>query len=310
MTATAGAAIRGWASGKTDGSAPGRPLLRGEGVRGFALMGPAFLYALLLLAVPLSMAVIFSFWAQTYLDIDTTLTLENYEEVWSKPIYRVLMVRSLVVAGLVAVITVLLAYPVAYYVSFRVQRSKALLILLITVPFWTSYLLRVFAWKLILGYNGVVNSTLMELGIIGEPLDFILHNVNAVVLTLSHACLPFAILVIFASLEKIDRSLLDAATDLGDGPVRRFLRVTLPLSLPGVIAAALIVFIPVFGDYVTPKLVGGSNGLMIANLIQVQFGKANNWPLGAALAVSSMVIVAAVSVCFLFAMRFLGSRTR
>ena len=303
-------AMEGRVPGKTSAPVPGRRFLRGEGVRGFALMSPAFLYALALLAVPLCAAVTFSFWTQTYLDIDTTPTLKNYEEVWSKPIYRVLMVRSLMVAGLVAMISVLLAYPLAYYISFRVRRRKALLIFLVTVPFWTSYLLRIFAWKLILGHNGVLNSSLMALGIIGEPLDFILHNVNAVVLTMSHVCLPFALLPIFVSLEKIDRSLLDAATDLGDGPAGRFLRVTLPLSLPGIIAAVLIVFIPTFGDYVTPKLVGGSNGLLIANLIQVQFGSANNWPLGAALSVSSMAIVVAVSVCFLFAARFLGSRAR
>ena len=310
MTATAGAATRGRASGKTRRPARVRSLLRGESVRGFGLISPAFLYALLLLAAPLSAAMILSFWTQTYLDIDTTLTLKNYEEVWSKPVYRVLIVRTLVVSGLVTVITVLLAYPLAYYVSFRVQRRKALLLFLITIPFLTSYLLRVFAWKLILGYNGVVNGSLMDLGIIEEPLGFILHNVNAVVLTLSHAALPFAILPIFVSLEKIDRSLLDAATDLGDGPVHRFLRVTLPLSLPGVIAAALIVFLLTFGDYVAPKLVGGSSGLMIVNLIQVQVGRANNWPLGATLAVLSMVLAAAVSACFLFTLRFLGSRVR
>ena len=116
---------------------------------------------------------------------------------------------------------------------------KALWLFLITIPFWTSYLLRVFAWKIILGYNGVVNSSLMELGILAQPMEFLLYNVNAVVITLAHAWAPFAILPIFVSLEKIDRSLLEAATDLGDGPIRRFLRVTLPLSLPGVVAAAL-----------------------------------------------------------------------
>lgn len=299
-------------AGAADNREPGlwRRLARRESVRGFALMSPTFLYALLLLAAPITVIVVFSFWTQTYLDLDTTLTWKNYEEAWSKPIYRVLMLRSLVVSGLVTLLTVLLAYPIAYFISFHGGDRKALWILLITIPFWTSYLLRIFAWKVILGYNGVINSSLIELGLIDQPLDFILHNVNAVVLTLSHAWAPFAILPLFVSLEKIDRSLLEAATDLGDGPVRRFLRVTLPLSLPGVIAAALIVFIPTVGDYVTPKLVGGSNGLMIANMIQVQFGKANNWPLGAALAVSAMLIVAAVSVVFVFGARYLGSRAR
>ena len=155
-----------------------------------------------------------------------------------------------------------------------------------------------FLWKVILGYNGVLNSTLEWLGLIEEPLTFILYNVNAVVITLTHAWAPFAILPIFVALEKIDRSLLESATDLGDSPLRRFLHVTLPLSMPGVVAAALIIFIPTIGDYVTPRLVGGKDGLMIANMIQVQFSKANNAPLGAALAVSAMGIVSMVALLF------------
>jgi spermidine/putrescine transport system permease protein len=198
----------------------------------------------------------------------------------------------------------------AYFIAFKVKKNKLVWLILITVPFWTSYLLRVFAWKVILGYDGVINISLMKLGIIAQPVEFLLYNVNAVVITLAHAWAPFAILPIFVSLEKIDRSLLEAATDLGDGPLRRFLRVTLPLSLPGVIAAALIVFIPTVGDYVTPRLVGGNNGLMIANMIQVQFGKANDWPLGAALAVSTMVIVTAASLLFVLFSKQLSTRFR
>jgi spermidine/putrescine transport system permease protein len=142
----------------------------------------------------------------------------------------------------------------------------------------------------------VLNSGLLGLGLIEKPLTFILYNANAVVITLAHAWAPFAILPIFVALEKIDRSLLEAAEDLGDGPVRRFFRVTLPLAMPGVIAATLIVFIPTVGDYVTPKLVGGTDGLMIANMIQVQFSKANNAPLGAALAISAMLIVGSIAM--------------
>ena len=164
------------------------------------------------------------------------------------------------------------------------------------MPFWTSYLLRVFAWKVILGYNGVINSGLKSLGLIAEPLEFLLYNPTAVVITLAHAWAAFAILPIYVSLEKIDRSLIEAATDLGDGPVMRFLRVTLPLSMPGVIAAGLLVFIPTVGDYVTPRLVGGTTGIMIGNIIQSMFGRGNNWPMGAALSVISMVTITLV-VC-------------
>jgi len=287
------------------GAAPARPararrILGGEAAQGLALVSPTFLYALLLLAAPLTLVVLISFWTQDYLALDRTFTTANYAEAWSEPLYRLLMGRSLVISGTVTLTTVLLAYPIAYFVAFHVERNKALWIFLITIPFWTSYLLRVFLWKVILGYNGVLNSALLGLGVIDQPLTFLLYNANAVVITLAHAWAPFAILPIYVALSKIDRSLLEAAEDLGDGPLRRFWRVTLPLSMPGVIAAALIVFIPTVGDYVTPRLVGGTDGLMIANMIQVQFGKANNAPLGAALSVSAMLIVAAISLLFLW----------
>ena len=282
--------------------------LRGEGRSGWLLVSPAFAYALLLLAIPIAAILVLSFWTQNDLVLDRSFTVANYQEAWSNPLYRTLMLRSLWISGAVTVITVLLAYPIAYYVSFYGGRRKALWLFLITIPFWTSYLLRVFAWKVILGNGGVLNSGLIGAGLIAEPLPWLLYNSGAVVVTLAHAWAPFAILPIYASLEKVDRSLLEAATDLGDGPVRRFLRVTLPLSMPGVIAAALIVFIPTVGDYVTPRLVGGKDGVMIANIIQVQFGKGSNWPLGAALSVSAMLIVAAVALLVVVVGRRFGDR--
>ncbi len=266
--------------------------------RGLRLIGLPFGYSILLLAAPLLLIFLLGFWTQDYLVLDRSFKLDNYIEAWSHPLYRVLMLRSLGISAVVTLATVLLAYPMAYFISFYGGNHKALWLFLVTIPFWTSYLLRVFLWKVILGYNGVLNSTLEWLGLIEEPLTFILYNVNAVVITLTHAWAPFAILPIFVALEKIDRSLLESATDLGDSPLRRFLHVTLPLSMPGVVAAALIIFIPTIGDYVTPRLVGGKDGLMIANMIQVQFSKANNAPLGAALAVSAMGIVSMVALLF------------
>lgn len=301
MTAAEPGALRAAAGPVATWPAWSRPAwARTEAARGLALISPTFLYALLLLAAPLAAVVLLSFWTQDYLAIDRSFTLRNHIEAWTDPLYRTLMLRSLAIAALTTLMTVLLAYPVAYYVSFHVTRRKAIWLLLITIPFWTSYLLRVFLWKVILGFNGVLNSGLLSLGLIDEPLTVILYNANAVVLTLTHAWAPFAILPIFVALEKIDRSLLEAAEDLGDGPIRRFLRVTLPLSMPGVVAAALIVFIPTVGDYVTPRLVGGTDGLMIANMIQVQFSKANNAPLGAALAISTMAIVGALALLFVW----------
>ena len=274
--------------------------LRGEGAQGLFLISPTLVFAVLLLAIPLIMVVALSFWTQDYLTLDRTFTTANYQTAWTEPMYQYLMARSLKISMFVTALTIFLAYPVAYFISFRVPpKRKAMWIFLITIPFWTSYLIRIFLWKVILGYNGVINGSLTGLGLIDQPLSFILYNQNAVVLTLAHAWVPFAILPIFVALEKVDRSLIEAAEDLGDSKLRRFLRVTLPLSMPGVIAATIIVFIPTIGDYVTPRLVGGPNGLMISNMIELQFKKANDAPLGSALAISAMVIVTFVSLIFI-----------
>ncbi len=269
-------------------------VLRSESMRGYSLISPTLLVVGLGLALPLAFLVVYSFWTQVYLDLDRTFTLANYETFFRKLVYPYLLWRSILISGSVTLATVVLAYPMAYFIAFRVKHNKLIWLILITVPFWTSYLLRVFAWKIILGYNGVINSGLKSLGLIDEPLEFLLYNPTAVVITLAHAWAAFAILPIYVSLEKIDRSLIEAATDLGDGPVMRFLRVTLPLSMPGVIAASLLVFIPTVGDYVTPKLVGGTTGIMIGNIIQSMFGRGNNWPMGSALSVISMIAITLV----------------
>ncbi|MER8988627.1 MULTISPECIES: ABC transporter permease [unclassified Mesorhizobium] len=266
-------------------------LLQSESVQGLALISPTLVYALILLLVPILVVFAHSFWTQNYLTIDHTFTLENYRIALTEPIYRDLLWRSLYISLTVSFFTVILAYPIAYFISFHGGRHKSLWLFLITIPFWTSYLLRVMSWKVILGYNGVLNSGLMGLGIIDEPSTALLYNSSAVIITLTHAWAAFAILPIFVSLEKVDRTLVEAATDLGDGPLRSFLRVTLPLSAPGVISAALIVMIPTVGDYVTARLVGGKDGVMIANAIESQFHKASNWPLGAALSVTTMLVV-------------------
>jgi spermidine/putrescine transport system permease protein len=276
-----------------------------EAASGLALISPTAIYAILLLAAPLATVLIYSIMtdgitATGSKAVVPDLTMQNYIEVWTGKIYRAIMFRSLTVSMLVTLATVLLAYPVAYFVSFHVAPSKkSLWLFLITIPFWTSYLIRVFLWKVILGYNGVINSGLLSLGIISEPLQAINYNVGALVMTLAHAYAPFAILPIFVALEKIDRSLLEAGRDLGESPFVTFLRVTLPLSMAGVIAATLIVFIPTVGDYVTPDLIGGGKLPMIANMIEVQMLKQNKKALGAAIAVSAMLIVAIISVIFL-----------
>ena len=267
--------------------------------RGAWLIAPPALYALLLLALPLGAVVVLSFFTQDYLTIVAEPTLANYREAATEPLYRQLLLRSLAIAGAVTLATVIFAFPVAYYVSFRVRpERKSIWLFLITIPFWISYLIRVFLWKVILNFDGVLNRTLINAGLIDEPIRALLYSPQAVVITLAHAFAPFAVLPIFVALEKIDRSLLEASRDLGESAVRTFLRVTLPLAMPGVVAACLIVFIPTIGDYVTPRLVGGPDGLMIANMIQVQFLRLNNAPLGATLAVISMASVGLIALAF------------
>jgi spermidine/putrescine transport system permease protein len=280
-------------------------VMRSETGKGLTLVSPTLIYALLLLAAPLVMIVLLSFWTQNFLTIERDFSLVNYQEALTDPLYRALMLRSLYISGMVTLVTVALAFPVAYFISFHVRPDrKSLWLFLITIPFWTSYLIRVFLWRVILAYDGPVNGSLLGLGIIDEPLSWILYNANAVVITLAHAFAPFAILPIFVSLEKIDRSLLEAARDLGESKAMSFLRVTLPLAMPGVMAAVLIVFIPTVGDYVTPRLVGGSGGTMIANMIYAQIFDLNDRPMGATLAVLAMMIVAMVLLWGIARVRF------
>ena len=284
--------------------------MRHEPLRGYALLSPTMVWMLVALAIPLVILVTLSFWTQASnsLDFDRSFSLKNYIVFFEKPIYLKLLLKSVKISGAVTLATVLLAYPAAYFIAFKVKTNKLIWLILITVPFWTSYLLRVFAWKVVLGFNGVINSGLMTLGIIEAPLEFILYNPTAVVITLAHAWAAFAILPIYVSLEKIDRSLLEAAADLGEGPVMSFLRVTLPLSMPGVIVSSLLVFIPTTGDYVTPNLVGGPTGIMIGNIVVSLFGNANNWPLGATTAVMSMLFIAFLVCIFLWLTKLFRER--
>jgi len=268
-------------------------------LKGYALASPAILLMIVALVSPFLLLAGTSFKIETGSSDEWMLSLANYEFFFEKSHYVNTLVRSIFISTLVALVTVLLAYPAAYFIAFHVHENKMLWLIMITLPFWTSYLLRVFSWKLILGYNGFINSGLMWLDLIKQPLDFILYNTNAVILTLAHAWAAFAILPIYVSLQKIDKSLIEAAHDLGENKIYSFLRVTLPLSMPGVVAALLLVFIPTVGDYVTPKLVGGPKGLMIGNLIQSAFGRLDNWPLGAAISIISMITVTFAVCLFL-----------
>ena len=274
--------------------------LKHEWLRGYALLSPTLLVMTAAIALPIIMLVIYSFWTQDYVTLDKTFTLANYKTFFEKGIYGDLLWRSVKMSATVTFFTIMLAYPVAYFLAFRVKKNIMTWLILINLPFWTSYLLRVLAWKIMLGNSGVVNSTLLELGFIQGPLEFLLYSRFAVTLTLVHAWAAFAILPIYLSLSKIDRSLLEASADLGESPIRTFLRVTLPLSMPGVIAAAVIEFIPTVGDYITPMMVGGPKGIMFGQIIAAQFGEANNMPLGAALTIIMMITVTTLALTFVW----------
>lgn len=282
-----------------------------EGARqGLLLISPAVIYAVALMAAPLFTISVYSLLAPRPEGAGAALSLGNYATIAADPIYRAILLRTLIISFAVTAVTVAVAYPIAYFVSFHVSATrKPLWLFLITIPFWTSYIIRVFLWKVILGYGGVISSALEVLGITSEPMSFMVNATMAMIVTLAHAYAPFAILPIFVALEKIDRSLLEAGRDLGETAAGTFLRVTLPLSMPGVIVAALIVFIPTFGDYVTPDLIASGKFPMIANLIEVQMLKLNDRGMGSAVAVVAMAAIVLASLAFLMLNRkFLRGR--
>lgn len=267
----------------------------------WAVIAPPTVWLCLFLVVPLLLMSVFSFRAGMggAFFRDWVPTLDQYRTLVATPSFFRLLAISVGIAFIVAVAATLLAYPVAYYLVFRVRARAAVYVVLLLIPFWISYLLRVMAWKLILGSGGAVNTFLLSVGLIDEPISMFFYSRFAVVVTLIYVWTPFVALPIIATLLRIDRALLEAAANLGASPAQRFWRVTVPLSLPGVIAGAVMVFIPTIGEYVTPLLVGGSTGAMYGNIVQDFFGRSANWPFGAALAVvmlvGTLVLVTATS---------------
>ena len=268
---------------------------------------PPLLWLGAFLLAPLGLMAAFSFRADIRGELLQwwTPTLAQYTSLFAAGSYWRLLGISAEMALAVAASATVLAYPVAYFLAFRAGRRAGLYLVLLLVPFWTSYLLRVMAWKFMLGSEGVINSFLRYAGVIQAPLTALLYNRGAVVLTLIYVWIPFTALPILTALQRVDPALFEAAADLGARPFQQFTRVALPLSLPGVLAAFFMVFIPTIGEYVTPLLLGGSSGSMYGNIIQDFFTKAANWPLGSAL---SMVMLAATLACVAVAARFVDVR--
>jgi spermidine/putrescine transport system permease protein len=258
---------------------------------------PPLLWVGLFLLLPYALMFAHSFWAVREGVVVHKWNLENYRILFSNPLYAGVLFRTMRIAASVTLCSLLLGYPLAYYLSFHAHARKELLYQLVIVPLWVSYLVRGYAWKTILGSDGVLNGFLQYLHLTHEPVGFFLYSPFAVVLMLTHIYTPFAFLPIYAALEHIPRPLVEASQDLGAGSAQTFLRVILPLSMPGLLAGATFAFVLSLGDFLAPLLVGGPSGIMIANVVQTLFGAAFDWPLGATISV--FILILTVSLLFL-----------
>jgi spermidine/putrescine transport system permease protein len=259
-----------------------------------AFLSPPVGWLLLVFLLPMLVMVIFSVWQTVDFKIVPGFTLANYAALL-KPLYASAFTRTLRISLTVTLVSALVGYPVAYFLARKVHRFRLVLLMLVILPLWTSYLVRTFAWLLILGTNGVVNYALRAAGVIERPLTWLLYSDFAVTVALVHIYMPFMILPLYAVLEKLDPRLLEAARDLGAGPARTFLRITLPLSLSGLATGCLFVFIPSMGAFVTPELLGGTRSIMIGSIIAQQFGVAFEYPLGSAMALTLMAIILGIA---------------
>jgi spermidine/putrescine transport system permease protein len=259
---------------------------------------PPLLWVTVFLLVPYAILFCYSFWSVSPAQaLVHNWNLQNYLQLVRNPIYLQVLFRSMRIAASVTVLALLLGYPLAYYLSFHAAKRKDLLYQLVIIPLWASYLVRGYAWKTILGSDGVLNGFLQYLHITHKPVEFFLYSPFAVIITLTHIYTPFTLLPIYASLEHIPRNLIEASHDLGSSPWSTFRRVLLPLSLPGVLAGATFAFVLTLGDFLAPLLVGGPSGIMISNVVVSLFGAAYNWPLGAAISFCMMLLV--VTLLFL-----------
>jgi spermidine/putrescine transport system permease protein len=251
---------------------------------------PPLLWVGIFLLLPYALMFAHSFWLVRDGFLVHDWNLQNYKTLFTNPIYLQVLFRTMRIAGAVTLFSLLLGYPLAYYLSFRSGTHKEFLYQLVIVPLWVSYLVRGYAWKTILGSDGVLNGFLQYLHITREPVSFFLYSPFAVVLMLTHIYTPFVFLPIYAALEHIPRPLVEASQDLGADRPATFLRVILPLSIPGLVAGATFAFVLSLGDFLAPLLVGGPSATMIANIVQSLFGAAYDWPLGAAISVCILLI--------------------
>ena len=273
---------------------PGRSLLARGWFKSLAGLAPIVLWQVVFFVVPMGMLSVYSFWRLVNYRMDYTFTLYNYAEIFRSPLLFNALVLSLEVAVTVTIACAVLAYPIAYFIAKKAGQWRTLLLIMVIIPFWTSLILRAYAWKLLLGNHGFINSGLVLGGLLDEPLSFLLYSPVATSIGLVYSFLPFYILPLYTSIDKVQDSWLESATDLGATPFRAFWEITFPLCVPGLMVGAVFTFIFAVGDYVIPQLLGGGKSLLISQAIVLEFETSQNWPGGAALSVVLLVIILAI----------------
>ena len=279
--------------------------IRSERWAHVSLLAPGLLWLLAFVVAPFAFAVVISFWTSSIFGLTPDFQFGNYIRVFSNPVYRDLILKTLRVAFVTTCLALLLSYPMAYLLSVMSGRAKAIMTLALFLPFWTSYVVRSFVWLPILGTNGAVNRALLALGLIDQPLTGLLYNEGAIYVGLVYVYTLFMALPIYLAIEKIDPRLIEAASDLGATPRWVFLRIILPLSWPGVLSGCIMVFLLAMSSFVTPQLLGGPSGVMVSGMVAAQFQANNNWALGATLA---LVLSAMTFLILLVGGRWIGVR--
>jgi len=258
---------------------------------------PAVFWLGVFLVLPLSVMLIYSFWTMVRFELIPTWTLQNYLDIFvrAEGLYFRLLLKSLGMAAVVTLGAIALAYPAAYYISMHGGKYKYVLLNVIMTPFLVSWVVLIFGWRLVIGYTGLLNTVLMGAGLISEPMR-LWGNWITVIFVLIFSWAPWLVLPIFVSLEKIDRSLLEAGADLGASPLENFRKITLPLSIPGLLVATFFVFIPTLGEFVAPILAGGTSGAMIGSAIEATFKRMHNWPFGSSMSFLLLIIALIASI--------------
>ncbi len=288
------------ASEQNSSTASGRDATRHRALsaRGprWVFAGPGLLYITAFMAIPLLLVFIYSFFSRgRFGGIVWEFTFDNYGRLF-EPVYLKVFGTSILIAGITTILALLLGYPTAYAITRLSPKWRTIALVLVVLPFWTNFLIRTYAWIILLNSEGPLNSSLVSLGIISAPLG-LLYNDGAVIIGLLYAYLPLVVLPVYASIERLDRQLLEAASNLGASRIRTFFTITLPLTLPGTMIGAIFVFVPSLGNFVVPELLGGGKTVMVGNLIRDQFLEARDWPFGAVIAlfvVSLLVILFAI----------------